>query len=114
MDHSLILTVAAAALIGAGAPCYAGPCTAEIAQVEQKIRQAQATAQPGGAGEPSAPQSIGAQLHHQPTPDSVEIAARKAKGDAAAALDRARQADANGDDAACAKALGEARDIYGL
>jgi hypothetical protein len=114
MDHPLILTVAAAALIGTGAPCYAGPCTAEVAQVEKNIRQAQATAQPGGAGEPSAPQSIGAQLHRQPTPGSVEVAERKARADAAAALDRARAADANGDAAACAKALGEARDIYGL
>jgi len=114
MDHSLILTVAAAVLIGTGAPCYAGPCTVEIAQVEQKIRQAQATAQPGGAGEPSAPQSIGAQLHHQPTPGSVQTAERKAKADAEAALDRARAADANGNAAACAKALRDARDIYGL
>ena len=49
MDHSLIFTAAAAALIGSGAPCLAGPCTADIAKLEQKIRQAQATGQPGGA-----------------------------------------------------------------
>jgi hypothetical protein len=114
MDRSLILTVAAAALIGTGAPCYAGPCTAEIARVEQNIRQAQGAGQPGGAGEPSGPQSIGAQLHHQPTPGSVEAAERKAKADAQAALDRARKADADGDATTCAKALREAKDIYGL
>jgi hypothetical protein len=114
MDHSLIVTVAAVVLIGTGAPCYAGPCTAEIARVENNIRQAQAVAQPGGAGEPSGPQSVGAQLHHQPTPGSVEVAERKAKADAQGALDRARAADANGDAAACARALQEAKDIYGL
>ena len=88
--------------------------TAEIAQLDKNIRQAQATGDPGGAGEPSAPQSVGAQLHHQPTPGSVQSAERRANADGDAALARARQADANGDAAACAKALREARDIYGF
>jgi len=102
------------AFIGSAAAAHAGPCTAQIAQVEQQIRKAQAASPPGGAGEPTGPQSVEAQLHHQPTPQSVESAERKAKADSAAALDRARKADAAGNAAACAKALDEAKMLYGL
>ena len=52
---------------------------------------------PGWRSGPSAPQSVGAQLHHQPTPGSVEGAEHKAREMADAALDRARKADAAGD-----------------
>jgi hypothetical protein len=48
-------------------------------------------------------------LHHQPTAETVLNAERKANADAAAALDRARQADADGSAAACAKAFDEAK-----
>jgi hypothetical protein len=102
-----------ASFIDVGA-AFAGPCTAKIAEVEQKIRQVQATAPPGGPGEPSLPQSVGAQLHHQPTVNSVEHAEGRASADAAAALDRARQADAAGNTSACAKALQDAKDLYGI
>jgi hypothetical protein len=88
----------------------AGPCTTQILQVEQQIRRAQAGPVPG----PSAPQSVGAQLHHQPTPGSVESAEDRAQEAAMAALDRARQADAAGDAAGCAKALQDAGELYGL
>ena len=78
---------------------YAGPCTTEIARVEQKIHQVQASAPPGGCGRAQfAPrQSVGAQLHHQPTVHSVQGAESKAGAEAAAALDRARKADAAGE-----------------
>jgi hypothetical protein len=93
---------------------YAGPCTAQIAQLEQKIREAQAISPPGGPGEPSLPQSVGAQLHHQPTVRSVEGAESKANAEGAAALDRARHADTVGDANGCAKALQDAKDLYGV
>ncbi len=111
-SDSVLLVVLAC--IGSAAAAQAGPCTAQIAQVEQQIRVAQASSPPGGAGEPSAPQSVGAQLHHQPTPQSVESAESRARAESAAALDRAREADAAGDAAACAKALAEAKALYGL
>jgi hypothetical protein len=114
MGRLFVLAATAVVLIGTCLPSYAGPCTAQIADVEKKIRKAQATAQPGGAGEPTAPQTVGAQLHHQPTPNSVESAERRATISAEAALERARNADAAGDAAACAKALQDARDLYGL
>lgn len=114
MVRSHTLTLAALALVGSSAALSAGPCTTQITQLERQIRQAQAVALPGGAGEPSAPQSVGAQLHHQPTLGSVQRAERKANADGDAALARAKDADAAGDAAGCAKALKEARALYGL
>jgi hypothetical protein len=122
-DHSsakpgayLLLTAVAVGfvLLGGAEVVYAGPCTTQIAQLEQKIREAQAVSPPGGPGEPSLPQSVGAQLHHQPTVRSVEGAASKANAEGAAALDRARQADVAGDANGCAKALQDAKDLYGV
>jgi hypothetical protein len=112
--RSRIVALAAVTFFGSAAAIQAGPCSSQISQVEAQIRKAQAIAQPGGAGEPSAPQSVGAQLHHQPTPGSVQSAEHKANADGEAALDRARQADAAGDVSACNKALSEAKALYGV
>lgn len=109
----LVAATGAALLIGVGA-VQGGPCTAQIAQVDQKIRKAQAAPSPFGPGTPSARQSTGAQLHHQPTVKSVESAESSARAAAEAALERARQADAAGDAAGCAKALQEAKQLYGI
>ena len=114
MNRSRVVAFVALALIGGSAVGYAGPCTTQISQVEQRIRAAQAQSPPGGAGDASAPQSIGAQLHRQPTPNSVESAERMANADGEAALARARKADAAGDASGCAKALMEAQAIYGI
>ena len=83
-------------------------------QVEQAISRARMRSAPGGAGEPDAAQSVGAQLHHQPTPGSVQSAERVAIADGDAALERARKADTAGDGAACTGALAEAKAIYGV
>jgi hypothetical protein len=114
VNRSRIGMLAAVAFVGAAAAANAGPCTTQISQVERQIRQAQAASPPGGAGEPSAPQSVGAQLHHQPTPGSVQNAEHAANADGEAALARARKADAEGNASACAKALTEARALYGI
>jgi hypothetical protein len=110
---SIAVMAIAASLADAGS-CYASPCTAHIAQVEQQIAQSQANPALQGAGTPSAPQTLGAQLHHQPTPGSVQSGENVASADAAAALERARKADGAGDAAACAKAVNEAKEIYGI
>jgi len=89
----------------------AGPCAKDIVQLQAQIAGAEAKSPTVG---PSAPQSVGAQLHHQPTPSSVGAAENKASADARAALDRARQADAAGDAAACRRALTQARELFGL
>jgi hypothetical protein len=99
-----------AILVTGAVSAHAGPCTARIAEIERFVQ----SAAPGPDSGPSAPQSVGAQLHHQPTPGSVEGAEHRARADGLAALDRARVADAAGDAAACAKAIEEAKLIYGL
>ena len=106
MNRSQIVLLAALACIGGATAAQAGPCTTQIAEVERYL----ARIKPG----PTAPQSIEAQLHHQPTPGSVQTAEAKARADADAALDRARKADAEGDARACTNALDEAKMLYGL
>jgi hypothetical protein len=101
--------LAGVCLVGAVTSAEAGPCAAQIKAVESQVRRAM-----GPATGPTGPQTVGAQLHHQPTPSSVQSAAAKAQADAKAALDRALRADAAGDAKACAKALDEAKAVYGL
>jgi hypothetical protein len=114
MDRSRILALIVVGVLGGGVAAQAGPCTSQISEVERAIARAQAKSRPGGAGEPSAAQSVDAQLHHQPTPGSVQSAERMANADGDAALDRARKADAEGNAASCNKALAEAKAIYGV
>jgi hypothetical protein len=108
------IALAGVALLVSVAAAQAGPCTKQIAEVEQQITQLQATPSPSGVGQPSGPQTVGAQLHHQPTPGSVEGAQSKASADASAALGRARKADTAGDVKACAAAIDEAKRLYGI
>ncbi|MDR3421010.1 MAG: hypothetical protein P4L80_07185 [Xanthobacteraceae bacterium] len=105
-----VVMLAAVPVIGSTVMASAGPCTTQIAEVDRYIQRTK----PGPASGPTAPQSIGAQLHHQPTPSSVESAENQARQAAAAALERARSADAAGDAAACRKALDQAKELYGL
>lgn len=115
MDRSRFLVLITLGVISGGVAAQAGPCANQISQVERAIRSAQAGSGGGvGAGEPSAQQSVDAQLHHQPTPGSVQSAERMAIADGDAALERARKADAEGNAAACTKALAEAKAIYGV
>lgn len=97
--------------LGLGVACAdAGPCSDAIAQFEQAVRQ---DANNPNAG-PLAPQSIGAQLGHQPTPGSVKRAEKRAQGTFEAALARAKRLDAQGNRAGCTKALARARQMYNL
>jgi hypothetical protein len=114
VKRSCIAALAGVTLLGSVAAAWAGPCTKQIADLEQQVAQLQASPSPSGAGQPSASQTVGAQLHHQPTPGSVESAQSKANADANAALGRARKADSAGDAAACAAALDEAKRLYGV
>jgi hypothetical protein len=114
VNRSGIMALAGAVLLASAAAVQAGPCTKQIAEVEQQILQLQAAPSSSGAGQASGPQTVGAQLHRQPTPGSVESAQSKASADASAALGRARKADTAGDAAACAAAIGEAKRLYGI
>src|SRR6476619_4103582 len=113
MDRSSIVFSVAIVSAGGVLTAQAGPCTKQILEVEAQIRRAQAV-QPGVPGAPSAPQSVAAQLHRQPTPQSVETALNEANADGIAALDRAKKADAAGNAGECANALTETRQLYDL
>lgn len=89
---------------------YAGPCTDAIEAMQSRLDERLAIAT---ADAPSAPESTSATLHHQPTPDSIAAAeaslgAGVATQQAAAALARARTADAAGNKTACQQALADA------
>ncbi len=104
MARSRVVVLAAVAFVGTAAAAHAGPCTTQIAEVERYLGRL--------ARGPTAPEPIGAQLHHQPTPQAVERAASAARSDAEAALTARERPMLNA--AACTKALDEAKLIYGL
>jgi hypothetical protein len=101
----LFVAATGATVLWSGRAAHSGPCAVQIARLEGQIRHAATSPENG----PTAPQSVAGQLHHQPTPDSVQNAERNARLAAAAALDRLRQADVDGNAVACAKALDEAK-----
>jgi len=107
MSHSasVALVVVVATSLGV-APAGAGPCAAKIAQLRESLRQTE-KGETGFVG--SAPQSIDAQLEHQPTPASVERAKENAKAQIAAVLEQAESLDAQGRQRQCRQALLKAR-----
>ncbi len=102
-----ICTASAAWLAGAGV-AYGGPCTAQIAQFENEIN----ATPPGPRSGPTFPQTLGAQLHEQPTPRDVEHAEQVASKQVHTALARAQRADAAGDSAGCSAALEQAKHLF--
>jgi hypothetical protein len=86
----------------------AGPCSKGIAEFEAAIRQS--------AGNPNAgltaPQSVGAQLGREPTPDSLKGAQEQLQAKFSATMARAKRLDAKGDRAGCSRALSVAKRMY--
>src|ERR1700761_8907132 len=83
------------------APAYAGPCGDEIVRLETLMRGNNANPDIG----PTAKQSIGAQLEHQPTIQSVDAAETKAKKNVDDVLKRARVLNAEGKEGECMDAV---------
>jgi hypothetical protein len=110
MQRHLAIAFAAAALSLGIASAHAGPCTSAIAQFEQALRQSGNIPDAG----PTARQSIGAQLGHQPTPSSVKRADERAQTKFATSLARAKRLDARGNRSGCRRALAEAKRLYQL
>ncbi len=109
MNGRVTTVIIAATALGLGvAAAHAGPCTNEIAQFEQAVRQSVGNPNAG----PMAPQSIGAQLDRQPTPGSIKRAEERAQATFAAAMARAKRLDARGDRAGCTRALAAAKRMY--
>jgi hypothetical protein len=105
-----LLLSAVVILSGSGA-AFAGPCATAVDHMQNKV---DAFLSARAAAGPTAQQSVGATLRHQPTPESIAAAEAKL-GDLspetveaiALNMTRARQADDSGDAAACEAALSE-------
>jgi hypothetical protein len=108
--RNMLPALAFVALTGTAFSAYAGPCTAQIAQVEQQISAASANSDIG----PSSAQTVGAQLGRQPTPQTVQDAEMKANTLAQTTLERVKKADAADDAAGCTEALSALKEQYGL
>lgn len=109
MQRSRMVAVTVIAGLGfAGQMALAGPCSDDIAKFEQSVRQSTKTPSAG----PTAPQSVDAQLRHQPTPQSVKQAEDTAQQKFEAVLARAKALDQAGDQT-CKQALEDAKLVYG-
>ena len=100
-----LITALVVAWVLPAALAHAGPCADEVAQYRNSLSQEGAGAEAVG----SAPQSLSAQLHHQPTPSTVEPAKKDASAKIAAALADAEKLDAEGNQSACEDTLAKAK-----
>jgi creatinine amidohydrolase/Fe(II)-dependent formamide hydrolase-like protein len=106
MRKAFFTSIVTVLVIGA-TPAHAGPCTTDIARFEAEVLAARTGPDAG----PSGPQSVGAQMEHQPTPKSVARARQQALARFDSVLARAKTLDSQ-NDPACKDALAEARLIY--
>ena len=98
------------AVTGTAFSAHAGPCSAQIARVEQQISAASANSEIG----PTSAQTVGAQLGHQPTPQTIRDAEMRADALTQAGLERVKKADTAGNAAACTQALIALKEWYGV
>jgi hypothetical protein len=103
MNPSTITLVVCIALGLGVTSAHAGPCGDEIAQLEKALSES------NPAAGPTASQSIGAQLRHQPTPESVRRAEVHSRAGLDAILTRAKALDAEGKTAECMELVGTAK-----
>jgi hypothetical protein len=101
---AMVLTVCAALGFGV-ASAHATPCGDEIARLERANNQAASNPAVG----PTERQSVGAQLGHQPTPETVKRAEAASEQSFAATLNRAKAFDAQGKAAECMEAVAAAK-----
>jgi hypothetical protein len=87
---------------------HAGPCSDDIAQFEETVRQS--------TGNPNAGlmahQSVAAQLDHQPTPSSLNREKDRLKAKLESRMSRAKRLDKQGDRNGCMGALAAAKRMY--
>lgn len=91
------------ALAAVGRPARAGSCSVDIADFQHALKLE------GSGQTASAPQTVGAQLEHQPTPASVAHAKKEANADVDAAVREAKMLDAQNKGAECEATLAKAR-----
>jgi hypothetical protein len=113
----LRLVPLAAMLTAAAGVAHAGPCAAQIDQMQARFDAKLASAARSG---PTARESVAATDHRQPTPDSI-AAAEARLGDLSprsveaieSGMTRARRADAEGNKSGCEAALAEVQRAIG-
>ena len=93
-----------------GGTAHASACADEIAQLAERS----ASLRPQAGAAPSAPQSIGAQLGHQPTRESVQRGEEGAWSNLATLLARAEVLDADRKQAECMATFANAMRILEL
>ena len=113
INGGLLALSASAALLCFSSAALAGPCRMQIVQLERQISIDVPAAEVFGSLN-VLPQSLDAQLHHQPTLDTVVQAQHIKYKDGNIQLDRAWKADNDGDADGCARALVEARRHFDL
>jgi hypothetical protein len=84
----------------------AGPCTDEIAKFQNALPRDK-NGEPAFVG--TAPQSIGAQLEHQPTRVSVERAKKQAQAQIYSVLAQAEASNSEGKQGECKDAIARAK-----
>jgi hypothetical protein len=99
------MCVIVAAICVSPVSALAGPCTADISQLESTVRISTANALAGPTGQ----QTIAAQLGRQPTQDSVRQAEEQARAGVESVLSRAKALDAQGRAVECSRAVREAK-----
>jgi len=105
------LVILACAIVGFGvAPSNADDCSDQIARLEALLDHSMSNPPP----RPMTPQSVDAQLHHQPTPDSLRRGEESAQLRLAAVLTRAKILSAEGKTPECLQSIAEARIILGI
>jgi hypothetical protein len=88
------------------ATASAGPCAGEIAEFQSSLPRDK-NGEPAFVG--TAPQSIDAQLEHQPTRESVERAKKLARAQIVAVLAQAEALDSEGKRNECRNAIAKAK-----
>jgi hypothetical protein len=107
-NRKITAALVCAVLALAASNALAGPCTSDIADFEAAIRASQGNPLAGL----TAPQSVGADLSHQPTPASVAQAQQRLKKSFAATMARAKRYDAQGNGLGCTRELAKAKRMY--
>jgi len=110
MRRSPAVLLACAAVGLTVSSAHAGPCADEIAQLREAAGRSASNPTTG----PTAPQSVGAQLGRQPTPESVKRAREEAQARFAVVLARAEALDAEGKHAECMQAVADAKRVLEL
>jgi hypothetical protein len=90
-----------------GAAVNAGPCTSEINKIEAAVNA------PNSMYAPTARQSIGAQDSHEPTPESIARAEKRADTHYQDVLNEAKTLDA-ANNPKCEEVVKQVKDLVGM